>query len=1094
MANESLSRHSEAMDSPNDTSMVTSGLPLPGGRSNYELMAREMDANLAQMDIETFRTMDINHFLSDLNQKFTNSSTDLEQSNSALNCSVTDSFLCEIEMHTDKLISYINESSEKSAASTTLIESKTSTTNPVGISMDSLDLSNLEPRCADVISRCRSQDKHRYRIAFEKSWHEAMNASNLNEFSPSVCSTLGPMPNASLTSREHPLCRSYQVTAPIASLSRLACLMNRSAHSDLTFQSHHPANDMSNTITAHESAAHGAAFLPLYNLAASATTISSSGNDSTSAPTSLIKMFIQNRMSPSSSGGLLSSYDDSPLDSSLGNGNLTHPPSADDDGLMSEERRCAALELAKARQMQSSPITEEEDEDRSDFTHVQRKHRTPSNRHPLQSNLVDESRPERQKRNIDINLQQQISRTGSACRRSMSMEEFGNRSNVLLSGKPFPGKLQIGNQTISGLSSLANATCKGNVNSQASSGRRMHSRECSVSSGYLSGGGGGNANGALTLCDWSRKAQMTRTQTGFVSLKTPEFTREAAVQTPPQRHDKQVQTSMETNSFASQPPTPHETRNGDKGSPIYVYYPNYSLPDLQFVQKLAPMSLEMFPDLRLSPTRLYRAVQNNSNESSNDPSQTRPQVDRRPKSCGEFEQLNKDQFKHIQDWESLTTLLPKELQILVKNLKLDTSDDVSDSNSKGAMSGTTTSQPNYRINAASVLQTVSRLQQVRKVNSLDSNLGSTSHFNLVKNAHAQTRFCCPVNCAQPTNCCATTSSNLNRFSSCIRDSQCTLRQSTTTNRVCGHSTCDDLTRCPDRYCGSHHSVNSCNVRSRSVVKSVTLNNIPVARCSCTSITSANGCACQPLWPSQCCSGHSCHSSHSTHSHATNRPSCSTPATPCGPISETAEELESTDDWLQQPNQMDFDTFLRQLDRPPQQNTTRAGNSSTTTTATKFRSRPTALRPQNSVENKTNKTKVTKVDKQTSPDPVNVTPKANFNAIRNRWESLGKPLPATSARSKGPVQSKIDTGIRGTAKRRTRSKSPPKSNKEVVIVTKKAVSTLKADRLETGLKPPAVVRNASATSSAAKRPNSFHSQFKSLIPIPKNKIKSPTKAK
>jgi hypothetical protein len=910
--------------------------------------------------------------------------------------------------------------------------------------MDSLDLSRLEPRCAEMISRCRSQDKHRYRIAFEKSWHDAMNSSNLNEMVASVCSNLdkrknapNSSPNSPCTStREHPLCRSYQLASSSTSLSRLACLMNRSAHSDFTFRSH--SNDMSTTITPN------GPFLPLYNLAASgATTVSSSGNDSlTSAPTSLIKMFIQNRISPSSSGGLLSSYDDSPLDSSLGN--VIAPSQANDGACLTDERKCAALELAKARQMQSSPITEEEDEDRSD-REVQRKQ---SGRRASHHQFVanDESRQERQKRNIDFGLQQQ---NRSSCRRSVSMEEFGNRTSGNGIGRQLPARSALGNQTTSGLSSAANAS-KG----AHSSARKMHSRECSVSSGYLSGGTG-NTAAAFSLCDWNRKAQMTRTQTGF-TLKASDNTKEAAVQTPLRRQDKQVQTSMDGNFTTSQPETPNEST--PEKSPIYVYYPNYSLPDLQFVQKLAPMSMELLPDLRLSPTRIQTAVQNTSTD------QHRSRFGKRPKSCGEFEQLNKDQFKHIQDWESLTTLLPKELQRLIKNLKLDVSDDLN--SKKSTSQGQTDRTTNSTSNPLQTLNRLQSLQRVRKVNSLDSNLCATAHGD-----HSNTPFnCCSGhNHAHQTHfvptCAHSNHSTSCRTSACVRDSQCTLRQSA--NRVCAHSTCNDSTQCANRSTGSNHSGSfGCPSRPRGLVKSATMNMPP--RCACNAALSSclNGSACQ-LYSNQCCSS-------SGHSHCGARAACSTPATPCDPIREQAEEFESVDAWFEQQNETDFDTFLRQLDHQPKI----------------VKPRP-VVRPQKSAPNQS-RTKG-KADKQTSPE-LNVREKSSFSAIRSRWESMGKPASITN-RSKTVVQAKIDTGMRTTVRRRARSKSPPKSNKEVVIVTKKDTSTLKGRRAESTVdKTTTRQSQTTVTSGLAKRPNSFHSQFKSLIPVPRNAIKSPTNDK
>lgn len=93
-----------------------------------------------------------------------------------------------------------------------------------------------------------------------------------------------------------------------------------------------------------------------------------------------------------------------------------------------------------------------------------------------------------------------------------------------------------------------------------------------------------------------------------------------------------------------------KSRN-DHHSPdtIYVCYPNYSLPDMGFVQKIIGNSS---PGLVLSPTK-----PNIRTEAT--------KAKTRPKSFGGYEKLSRENFSHIKDWDSLNVLLPEDLKKLL---------------------------------------------------------------------------------------------------------------------------------------------------------------------------------------------------------------------------------------------------------------------------------------------------------------------------------------------------------------------------------------------------------------------------------------------
>ncbi|XP_055677760.1 uncharacterized protein LOC129786646 isoform X2 [Lutzomyia longipalpis] len=92
-------------------------------------------------------------------------------------------------------------------------------------------------------------------------------------------------------------------------------------------------------------------------------------------------------------------------------------------------------------------------------------------------------------------------------------------------------------------------------------------------------------------------------------------------------------------------------RHEKKTAPVYVIYPNYTLPNLDF--------LEMQNEVILSPLEF--------------PATKRP----RPKSLADIENIAAGKYNHIVDWKSLFMLLPKEYRRMLRNLP-EVEDDVDD--------------------------------------------------------------------------------------------------------------------------------------------------------------------------------------------------------------------------------------------------------------------------------------------------------------------------------------------------------------------------------------------------------------------------------
>ncbi|CRL07013.1 CLUMA_CG019979, isoform A [Clunio marinus] len=121
----------------------------------------------------------------------------------------------------------------------------------------------------------------------------------------------------------------------------------------------------------------------------------------------------------------------------------------------------------------------------------------------------------------------------------------------------------------------------------------------------------------------------------------------------PQNHVKMVPPS-----FLSQ-----LSKLGDQQqAPVYVIYPNYALPDLEFINH-QPMKFQK--DIIMSP--LSYQGQMKMAQTLNVRQQKTVPLKRRPQSL-DIDKLQETQYGHVQDWTSLLTLLPGDYRKLLKNV------------------------------------------------------------------------------------------------------------------------------------------------------------------------------------------------------------------------------------------------------------------------------------------------------------------------------------------------------------------------------------------------------------------------------------------
>ncbi|XP_023019159.2 uncharacterized protein isoform X2 [Leptinotarsa decemlineata] len=88
---------------------------------------------------------------------------------------------------------------------------------------------------------------------------------------------------------------------------------------------------------------------------------------------------------------------------------------------------------------------------------------------------------------------------------------------------------------------------------------------------------------------------------------------------------------------------------GEIEKPVYILYPNYVLPDLDFLNEKQDVS-----NMLLLPQKAPTAKSISSK--------------RRPFSCNDLESLKKRGFSHVEDWDSLNVLLPQEYRKILADV------------------------------------------------------------------------------------------------------------------------------------------------------------------------------------------------------------------------------------------------------------------------------------------------------------------------------------------------------------------------------------------------------------------------------------------
>lgn len=196
----------------------------------------------------------------------------------------------------------------------------------------------------------------------------------------------------------------------------------------------------------------------------------------------------------------------------------------------------------------------------------------------------------------------------------------------------------------------------------------------------------------------------------FLQMADNKRTRTTSTQFPETFQEKGVQASFEED----------ESRD----APVLVYYPNYSLPDLSFLQDIFKQENSRKP-VYLSPVK-HEPPRMMTANSAPPQSEVKRRVANsssaqrkcRPKSYTDYETLLSQDFSDIKDWDSLNLLLPDDFKEFMEKNNLLRTPSTSSTHTSEQYAGTNcsypikTTIPNSRIGPKSVrLRSHSRQQQ-----------------------------------------------------------------------------------------------------------------------------------------------------------------------------------------------------------------------------------------------------------------------------------------------------------------------------------------------------------------------------------------------
>ncbi|CAN8014690.1 unnamed protein product, partial [Ixodes persulcatus] len=677
---------------------------LGGVDLSYEDLSKNFDANLAEIDMETFRSEDI-HAILTLPALY---GGDFQSASRGEQCaSVSGSFLEALPLDASSSLANGDDSNEMSICRDEPLFSPVKECHPVGqggrpggaggaLSTDSLDCSSLEDH--DLVLTCQA-NKDNYTIAFQQSGTHF--SDDLSDGS-----------------------RSEQQPSQMARSELSFTTWHRLRSSGVRLQPSDGGKSQSLPNLLRRSAAvagrGGDGCLPLYSLQASTHGSVGSGD---ARSVSLLRLFMQSK---TGSGGSLSSSRSENSDSETSPRDAAtayHLQSSTEESSGSMDSKSDVGERflkCKPRVKQIVAEANNNNNNNNSSSDEDTSATTRANDNERLRMLTSESEEE-------TSTSQYFEDSLVEAAQLRTKPQTNARSPIREEEEPFESS---GDETMKDSRDLL-ASSDGGASSEGGGGvveRRNNDvnsplRRNAKSSGQLLEDGRNARSSSLTSSGYvsrQNSVDQIHRQTFLLSAggnrRKPPLTaiagvRHSSTQVPVHIRDRGIQTSVEgavsessnwlytvddssaaalpgQRSFNATLQAQRESAGSD-GEPkrsIYVCYPNYSLPDLSFLKELA--QAEDKPELVLRPTQHRLPCPPDEAAATVAPAAfacvdtaaAPPPVPhrrthssephwRRPKSCTDFEDLSRRNLSHIQDWDSLSVLLPDDVKAMVSRFR-----------------------------------------------------------------------------------------------------------------------------------------------------------------------------------------------------------------------------------------------------------------------------------------------------------------------------------------------------------------------------------------------------------------------------------------
>uniref|UniRef100_T1J3S1 DnaJ homolog subfamily A member 1 n=1 Tax=Strigamia maritima TaxID=126957 RepID=T1J3S1_STRMM len=579
---------------------------------SYDDLAKNIDANLAEIDMEDFRSEDIHSILA-LPAMFCGGEQFASISGSLmLRLGAHDTTPCK-DSATSRSQEEMSSGDDVSMCKSELLFSpvKEAPLMLPSFSVDSLDCESYDEQ--ELMLTCQA-NKENYTIAFEGSFMHYSEDSDYHDGSD-VGSLTYKLPRTASGVLEHSMVQSDYALTTWSKLKRLNDEIDR-ANGRETKVSRPPApksrslpNLLRQSLTVSESglsqlnvSSDSDQCVPVYDLHSSVSSHSRSSHSSQSF--SLVRLFIQqkNSLQNSLEGSLYSNFSDGLRSNEPRNPNICNFESNksvfESKKMLNETGNGCSPSLVDSLIEGSSKVTNNSQEN-------------PYRQHNPQENPYRQHNPQKSKSNG-------CQMSGANWKGDLNPESASHATQTKRNNNetsPSDGKSPTWTDPLAGV--LNNA--RGGDGSPV----RRHRL---TSPGFID-----NSNSR-------RRSAVTIAHMKNAATQIPVHVVDQGVQTSLVETDDKGAASVETDKMSS-------TKGGSTNKAVYVCYPNYSLPDLSFLRTSGSTG----PVEEAPVYVLHQGLEG-------------PRREPRPRSCPDVGSVRQRNFRHVKDWDSLNILLPRQVR------------------------------------------------------------------------------------------------------------------------------------------------------------------------------------------------------------------------------------------------------------------------------------------------------------------------------------------------------------------------------------------------------------------------------------------------